>query len=796
MKIKNLTPLASGVKPSSRRPPRPEVTLIVRGTFELVHGAAAALPEGDPLLVQEPLSAERHRPEDDALSGDIVYPGDFADFKPLADLLLLGTCHAPSGRPVASCPVRFAVGDFSKVLQVVGPRTWVPGVLGDYPSDPARFVKMPVAYTHAFGGPRHAANPVGKGLDTPELPNIESPGEPIKSRGDRPAPAGFGPLSPRWPERARKLGSAYGPEWRKERAPYHAEDFDVGHFNAAPGDQQVPFLRGDEALSFANLHPDRVLFESALPGLRVRAFLMDTTGRFREVPMVLDTLFADLDALRLSLVWRGVDAVPDAELRGVRTVLFASEPMASPREPEARYRAALEAFERDPVKESVPTSFGDPWAAVDPGPAAPEKPVDPRLAAQLDETLATLPSGLRAAIARAVTAGGAHTGRRGLDLPARVAAALANAPSPAAPPPAEAPLTDARIRPVLARRLAQLRGLALEARASGAAVPGLEALEAALRDPRLGGFPEGDPGAAKDADTPSRGGDSSGRDWSGRDLRGANLEGARLDGTLLARADLRGARLAGASLRQAVLAEAQLGDADLSGADLAQAQLARARARGARLTRARLDGVFAEEIDLEGADLEGVVAERALLQRASLTGARLAGAALTQCLFEGARLEESAWIGASLLRCMLTQIAGDRADFTDAKLGRSGFSDARLRRARFTGAQGPASVWVRADLTDADFRYSSFHDACFSEVEAAGARFSGADLRRARFDRARLEQASFDRANLFGVDLRRATLTRVSFRQASLFEAVLLGAAGSSADFAGANLTRALLDPS
>ncbi len=850
MKIKNQTPFAFGLKASSRRPPQPEMTLIVRGTFNLVHGAAAAVPEGEPLLVQAPLSAEIYRPDDDARTGDILYPGDLADHKPLADLMLIGTCHVPGGRPVEACPVRFSVGGFSKVLHVVGPRTWVSRVLGDHPSDPARFTSMPVAYTHAFGGAGHAANPAGKGLGTPDLHNVTLPGEIVSGRGDRPAPAGFGPISPHWPERKGKLGTAYGAEWKKTRAPHHAEDFDPSYFNAAPADQRVPYLRGDEALSFANMHPERVLFESRLPGVRVRAFVHDTAGLFREVPLVLDTLFVDADALRLSLVWRGVDTVADAELRDVRTVLFASEPLASAPEPEAHYRARLEAFERDPIGESMPAWAGDPFAGLDMSKlAAGEQPssaagpqgisaagpqgisaagpqgisaagpqgisaagqqgssaagqgASPALDAQLDRTLATLPPGLRAAVARAVAGAGKHAAPRGLDLPARIAAALAARTPAAAPPSATSPLLDGRIRPFLAQRLAQLRKLAAGAGASGASVPGLDALEAALADPRLGQVNDaGKPGADKagaggaGSDTPAPGGDFRGRDWTGRDLQGVDLQGACLDGAVLTRADLRGANMAGASLRQAILAEAKLDLADLSGADLTQAQLARASARGARLTKALLDGLFAEEADFESATLDGARGEQALLMRASFVKASLAGVELEKCLFEGARLDGSVWAGARLSRCMMTQISGDGADFSDADVAHSGFSDARLRGAKLRGARGDESVWLRADLASADLRYASLRRATFSEADASRALFFGADLRHAHLDRARLDFADFERANLFGADMRRASLVRTSFRGASLYGAVLLGTATSTADFTGASLGAATRDP-
>ena len=77
-------------------------------------------------------------------TGECLYASDFADFKLHAEVLLAGTCHAPGGRPVAECPVRFSVGAWSKTLLVVGRRVWTEKVLGPAISDPQPFTTMPL----------------------------------------------------------------------------------------------------------------------------------------------------------------------------------------------------------------------------------------------------------------------------------------------------------------------------------------------------------------------------------------------------------------------------------------------------------------------------------------------------------------------------------------------------------------------------------------------------------------------------------------------------------------------------
>src|SRR5690606_19112527 len=155
-----------------------------------------------------------------------LYPGDFADWKPRAEVMLRGTCYAPGGKPLAECPVRFEVGRWSKILRVIGRRFWSDDRDGAVMSEAAPFTKMPLDYAHAFGGPGGGPNPVGKGIGGLELPSVGHAGAVVRARRDEPAPAGFGPLSPTWPGRRKKLGRQYDRSYRWGRWPYYAEDLD------------------------------------------------------------------------------------------------------------------------------------------------------------------------------------------------------------------------------------------------------------------------------------------------------------------------------------------------------------------------------------------------------------------------------------------------------------------------------------------------------------------------------------------------------------------------------------------
>ena len=64
-------------------------------------------------------------------------------------------------------------------------------------------------------------------------------------------------------------------------------------------------------MCLTNLHPKIPVFRSGLPNLRVRCFTKALEGKdkesaaFKEVKLNLDTLWVDMDALKLVLVWRG-----------------------------------------------------------------------------------------------------------------------------------------------------------------------------------------------------------------------------------------------------------------------------------------------------------------------------------------------------------------------------------------------------------------------------------------------------------------------------------------------------------
>src|SRR5688572_100360 len=176
-------------------------------------------------------------PEPMPLNGDVatdhlVYPNDFAPYKPRADVVVEATAHALAG-PTRYLPVSFTVGALHKRMLVAGDRTWQRGLLGHAPGEPSPFTSLPLAWTRALGGPGDEANPTGCGRAGDRMPNLEWPDRLLRGPSDRVPPAGFGAIPADWAVRRARMGT-YGPDYVKKHWPWFPPDFDFGHFQAAP----------------------------------------------------------------------------------------------------------------------------------------------------------------------------------------------------------------------------------------------------------------------------------------------------------------------------------------------------------------------------------------------------------------------------------------------------------------------------------------------------------------------------------------------------------------------------------
>ena len=859
IRIRNNSHLVFGYRVTSRRPPAPEMTCIVRGKYDLspaealmlskqplvdleldagveeLDEAKELLEEAAYVLGQGPLKAEIFRDEDSERAGELLYPGDFADFKLNAEFSLRGTCYTPGGKTMERCPVAMSVGAQSKTLWVVGSRAWSTRFLGAEPSQIVPFTSMPLGWSHAFGGPDFEQNPVGKGykcedsqhaappLDAEHLslegfakcdllPTIEAVDDAVCCAGDHHQPAGFGPVNPSWPQRSAKLGSAYGGDYVETNAPFYAKDFDWTYMSAAPPDQQLEgYLRGDEAVSFTNLHPRAANFEVTLPGTRPRVFIMHSDERMVEVGMVLDTVFADLEEGLLYLTWRGLTPVEQDDLTDVPFALVDQEPLGEPK-PDDVYYSALRAFADDP--------FG-----VETGPLTDLKSFEDyvksgRLAAEID---ALPPDQSASAMVSARLTAQTMPGEQGQQVQSQLSQIPVD------------PETEMITRAKLKRSLrvgvggggASSGGTALRSgkTVNSGLIPALKGTlknlgKAQKENPTRGVSAEdinqeiadaivqsGDPtlvaqadqltveaAMASEPDEPAPYCDMAGADLTDRDFSGLDMTGANLSGAILSGAKLVGTILKGADLSGSNLALADLSRADLSEADLTLAQMAETTARNANLSKANLEELSAIGSDLSGADLSGATALATSLINTKLIGAQLTNASWEFSVFNECILDEADLSGAVLKRTLFRLCSIQRAILDGANLEAGGCIECDLSESRMQQLKAKRSCWLKSKVTKADFRYADMPVSTFMDVDAVGADFSYVDMPLARLYRAGLREAKFDQANLRNADVRKTVLSDVSMRDANLFEAVFMEAYGTNADFRGANDLRAVFD--
>ncbi|MGE5146046.1 MAG: DUF2169 domain-containing protein, partial [Candidatus Eiseniibacteriota bacterium] len=184
--------------------------------------------------------------------------------KGAAEFLVTGRAFAPGGAPAPAVRVGAAFAGKVKTMLVVGDRY----LEDDRATQPLPFAEMPLDWSRAYGGPKFAENPLGRGMDElpipgvgyrVALPNLQDPTVAPERRHLR--PAGFGPIDQTWPQRARFAGT-YDDRWLDRDFPGLPQDIDWRFFNIAPGDQQFerPF-QGTEDYAFENMHPARPLLK-------------------------------------------------------------------------------------------------------------------------------------------------------------------------------------------------------------------------------------------------------------------------------------------------------------------------------------------------------------------------------------------------------------------------------------------------------------------------------------------------------------------------------------------------------
>ncbi|MFM9924877.1 DUF2169 domain-containing protein [Variovorax sp. H27-G14] len=171
-------------------------------------------------------------------------------------------------------------------------------------------MQQPVLATHA-----------GTGLDARAMAQA--------AKGYAREPAGLGVVGRAWAPRL-ALAGTYDDTWLAQRHPWPPLDLDFGYWNAAPADQQVPYLPPDACIELWNLSEPSSTpgghLRVTLPGHRALVLLRLDNGALLPLPMVTDTLLVDAQAMTLSLVHR-VWIPSDAPVR-VMEARFETDPAA------------------------------------------------------------------------------------------------------------------------------------------------------------------------------------------------------------------------------------------------------------------------------------------------------------------------------------------------------------------------------------------------------------------------------------------------------------------------------------
>lgn len=779
--------------------------------------------------------------------GDTVF--DEGMFKLGAEFVVHGSAYAPDGHAATIVPVDITVGDINKRLAVIGDRVWS----NQSATDPHPFTEMPVAWTRAFGGEGHEANPVGVGLRGSAsellLPNVEQVDDLISSRRDHPHPAGLGPLPFDWPTRQKHSGS-YDEAWLETRYPGYPDDLGWELFNVASADQRSSeAFGGGAALRIHNMHPDVPLIEGTLPDLAVRVFLGKDGETLTERPTRFDTLHLFPHRMRGVAVYRAVAEVDSDDAADIAHLVIAAD-RPDARRPTAHFEGVLRARLDEETKHLAALRDSD----LLPANSAADRHEH---AALPDSELFTLQGVLGQNMRRRVEREHAAAKTRieqleieGVDVGALLPPLDAD-PDPipidelgdfVAEQMEAAKQAQADAATMKEEALDKVRALCGEqesldfdtvmaqAAASSGGPPKLTAdgikrhLDALLEQARAAGGDVSaleeklaDPALSVRLDTMEETVLAGYRAQAHRlppaarrpteesgVLRQAVIDamesGDSMSGWDLTGVDLQGVSLRDADLEETLLEAAVLCSADLSGANLVGACLVRADLSDATLAGARLDGANLANASLRGAKLDGVSIERANLTACDLHGASLSKAVLSdtdlsEAMLQGATLAGVTARGVFFIKTQLSDVdfcgaTLEKCSFIEANVSGANFSNANMRSSTFVTCEGTGVVLSGARADNVRIvAGSNMTKADFTGASLCGANFRGTTLRGAHFDRAKL-----DASDLSECDLRDATFAGARGVGAMLVRADLRHAHAQGSNFMQAILQKSHLE--
>jgi uncharacterized protein YjbI with pentapeptide repeats len=814
--------------------------LIVKASYDLKPGKPVTLSIDQPFP-----SGDEFYPDDVEMQHAPRYESDFAFFKPNADLFCVGHCHPPDKKPAQACSVEFCVGSYQKKLYVIGNRSWksIMGIAAV--NDPEPFDIMELRYENSFGGEGFEENPQGKGFGGKKndvekrvsLPNIEDPKHLIDDPDMHPHPVGIGPLGKMWQQRLSRIGT-YGDDWMKERWPWFARDFDYLYFNGAPTDLQVKeYLKGDESIIFKNLHPDHPVYESRLPGIRVRCFLNSNNkvrpglDGFHETPMNLDTLWADMDNEKIVLVWRGVATIESEEYEKEIDHIFILPENLSERP------ATLENCRKLFLKSLVDEE--KEWTGEDE--SLPEKKME-----DTGKAVESQSSSIELEKKEIKMQTAALLKKLGID-PDRIPAKekmlkeqdkLIDKLFDTNPVKRQA-MEEADQKGQLSRMMSEA-GIDLDNLLPQSDTAGKELIrlfkELGMENPSFLKSPEMiDTLTLLGAVIPKMGMDPENltplieeakkqlgtikeklgiidsleenspspaltrelviqkakkkesfvnENLTGLDLSGLFLKDLDFSGAVLTRANLKNT-----DLSSSVLANTKMQEADLSGSDLTGTNFSEADLNKADLSRACL----------KDADFTSGILSEALLNRADLTRTIFEKAKMDKAEIKSAFGKNAYFTGTDLSKAILSESDFSGADFSRAVLNQADFRHAILFEACLEGVTALNAAFDGADLTLLRAsEKSNFEKSSFIGVKGRESVWHEANLNETRFSYSNMEGADFSGTTCIGADMEaadmkfsrfiKADLTRARLVNMNLFQALMEKANFTETDLSGSNM--------
>ncbi|MFB4414113.1 DUF2169 domain-containing protein [Pantoea sp. ANP04] len=268
---------------------------------------------------------------DEPGTSSVRFESDLAPYKPRLDVVINGTAWAPEDKPVRHLTVGARIGDFTRLLNVYGPREWRKMVATWQLTNGKPVTHVDLRYEFAQGGfyrlekgeeLASSFNSVGIGwlpakaqkelkLQHLPAPQFELLPNPVKNIEDENLPAGFGFYGRGWHPRITFAGT-YDEAWKQHRHPFLPADFKFDYWCGAHPWMQFPLPKPMTSIpvTLKNLisHQEKSgqQLDFSVPVETLFAFVTTQQGAGLTYDLQLDTLVIDLPTRKVHCSYRVV----------------------------------------------------------------------------------------------------------------------------------------------------------------------------------------------------------------------------------------------------------------------------------------------------------------------------------------------------------------------------------------------------------------------------------------------------------------------------------------------------------